>query len=59
MTSELTLSFVRCSTGTHARPGRQAATEDQDLQETDRRGGGDRRSEPRQVPQGSARAGRS
>lgn len=55
--SDLTTHFV--CTGTYARPGRQAATEDQDLQETDRGGGGDRRSEPRQVPQGTARAGRS
>lgn len=39
-----------CDTGTHARPGRQAPTEDQDLQETDRGGGRDRRTQPCQVP---------
>jgi len=32
--------------------GRSAAGEDEELQEADRRGGGDRRSQPRQVPSG-------
>merc|ERR1712079_801756 len=39
------------------RPGQQAAGQDQDLQEADRGGRGDRRPQPCQVPQGSAGAG--
>lgn len=41
----------------HARFGRQAAAEDQDVQEADRRSGRDRRSESREIPQSAARAG--
>merc|ERR1712242_885 len=43
--------------GPHVRPGQQAAGQDQDLQEADRGGRGDRRPQPGQVPQGSAGAG--
>merc|ERR1712183_602126 len=43
--------------GPHVRAGQQAAAEDQDLQEADRGGRGDRRLEPGQVPQGPAGAG--
>merc|ERR1712107_66077 len=39
------------------RAGRQAAAEDQDVQEADRGGGGDRRPQPGQVQEGSAGAG--
>merc|ERR1712109_153128 len=43
--------------GPHVRPCQQAAGQDQDLQEANRGGRGDRRPQPGQVPQGSAGAG--
>ena len=50
------MKILSAKLGAHVWAGHQAAAEDQDLQEADRGGGGDRCAEPGQVPQGPAGA---